>query len=243
MEHTRQGIILPSGQSGGRKRHLLSGDGKRRDEARSNSLPLPAELERLLRGRETDASGSRWIGPASVERRISERAELLWKKLAGTATMPDLQQLPELLRPPFLGQSMLVETQATAEAKTTAKIAYVGEALGAVTGLRPDAPAAPDATARSFGARMVRLALKSARTGMVCRYESDLSEIEATIRDPEKQILTRAVALPFAAAGQHTACYSIVVVASWRQLLSAEETRALHRELAAAIDWMHRQGH
>jgi hypothetical protein len=32
-----------------------------------------------------------------------------------------------------------------------------------------------------------------------------------------------------------------VVVTSWRRLLSSEETAGLHRELAAAIDWMHRQ--
>ena len=53
------------------------------------------------------------------------------------------------------------------------------------------------------------------------------------------QLLLRAVALPFAADARGD--IRCVVIASWRKLLSAEETAALHRELAAAMKWMHRQ--
>ncbi len=224
--------------------------------------------DRQTDGRTTDgqhtgggdaAASFRWIGPAGVERRLSERAELLWRKLAGPDTMPDSARIRELLRPPFLGQSLLVETSA-AEPK---RIAFVGEALAALTGLHSDSPAG-DAT--PLGARLVRLAARSAREGRPCRYESDLPSVEKSGADGDR-FLTRAIALPFAATSfapspfapsplaappvatppiantaQQAAGYSIVVVASWRKLLSAEETRALHRELAAAIDWMHRQG-
>jgi hypothetical protein len=38
-----------------------------------------------------------------------------------------------------------------------------------------------------------------------------------------------------------SAAGSAVVVVSWRKLLSREETRALHRELKAAMDWMQNQ--
>lgn len=185
-----------------------------------------------------ESSGARWIGPASVERRLAERAEQLWRKLAGDGDLPDSGRLTELLRPPFLGQSLLVETADT----EAARIAFVGEALGALTGLRVDTPASPSAAATPFGARLVRLAAKSARLAAPCRYESDLPSIEKSSGDDKEQILTRAIALPFAAREPQAVGYSIVVVASWRKLLSAEETRVLYRELAAAIDWMHKQG-
>ena len=164
-----------------------------------------------------------WMGPANIERRLSDRAELLWRQLAGGRTMPDSEKMPELLRPPFLANSMLVETAA----RGATRIAFIGETLGTVTGLRVDSPAPSarpadlpiDQSPSAFGARLVRLATKAARAGVPCRYESDLSDIEQAASGSREQILTRAIALPFvaaAAARTEVTLYSIVVVASWR---------------------------
>lgn len=181
------------------------------------------------------------MGLAKVERRLSERAEQLWKKLAGDAVMPDSSHMAELLRPPFLGNLLLVETSGANFADGKARIAFIGEALLEVTGLQSDMSADPETAGNPFGACLLRIAAEAAQIGAPCRYENDLSAVKAAKGDTQDQILTRAIAMPFAPLPQGTARFSIVVVAAWRQLLSAEETRVLHRELAAAIDWLQKQ--
>jgi hypothetical protein len=60
-------------------------------------------------------------------------------------------------------------------------------------------------------------------------------------------LLLRAIALPFArkpgaTPGEADVRAAVLVLVSWRQLLSAEETEALHRELAHAFDRLHQSG-
>jgi hypothetical protein len=91
----------------------------------------------------------------------------------------------------------------------------------------------------------VAIARRTATLGEPCLYDSDLQEGDGQESGGDRadtQLLMRAIALPFAGVRGGQPGATAIVIASWRKLLSAEETQALHRELAAAIDWMHRQG-
>lgn len=173
--------------------------------------------------------------PASVERRLVRRAEALWARLAGDAPLPCAEQAEELLRQPFAAQSLLVEMPAGAPAT----VAFVGDSLALLAGLGPG-PAEENGVASHLGARLVGIARRAAMLGEPCHYDSDRER--ASTDGADSQLLMRAIALPLSGVRGAAQGATAVVVASWRKLLSAEETRALHRELAAAIDWMHRQG-
>ncbi|MCG2841689.1 hypothetical protein L6Q21_11925 [Sandaracinobacter sp. RS1-74] len=186
--------------------------------------------------------------PSGVERRLVRRAELLWAKLAGELPMPAADRVGELLRPPFAAQALLLEMPAGG----LATLGFVGDSLALIAGLSPGILPEPSGLSR-VGARLVALGRKAAALGQPCLYDSD----DAEAADGERadgQLLMRAIALPLSGVLQPGGGLfgradrglapgaSVAVVASWRKLLSAEETNALHRELAAAIEWMHRQG-
>ena len=191
--------------------------------------------------------------PAGLERRLVRRAEALWNRLcaadglpaADKATaLPQADKAAALLEPPFASRAMLVRfatRPAAGSPNPQASISHVGDALPALCAMpdtipeggggedgRPRAPLAP---------RLVALAAAALRAGAVRHMSSDEEDPDGAARP---HLLLRAVALPFAPdANDH---WSAVVIASWRKLLSADETAALHRELAAAIAWMHDLG-
>ena len=180
--------------------------------------------------------------PTAVERRLVRRAEVLWARLAGDQPLPPAFLADELLRPPFRSQALVLEMPINAPAR----ISFVGETLSRLTNLSPGADSDAEIATR-LGTRLVALARRAATLREAVHYDSDKERAQAAADGEDTQLLMRAIALPLSGVCGYrpegeTPGTTAVVIASWRKLLSAEETRALHRELAAAIDWMHRQG-
>lgn len=175
--------------------------------------------------------------PGTIERRLGRRAEALWARLpAGPSGLPDSAAAGPLLAPPFASHALLVglAPPGGSEGDPGARILHVGSALAAL------AVAAPGREA-GFGdapliARLVALASAAAAGGRPMHLDSEEAD---TGPAASGGLVWRAVALPF--AGTDTAGPTALVIASWRRRLSDAETAALHRELAAAIDWMHKQ--
>lgn len=174
--------------------------------------------------------------PVGVERRLVRRAEALWASLApGPQRLPPAESAAQLLAPPYAGQALLISLPAhpAAPGDPGARIAFVGEALLEL-GLVAPGPADADARpATPLGHRLVALAEQAGDSGQPVLFDSESEPAPPRFRP---QLLMRAVALPF--AGDAGAERTVAVITSWRKLLSSEETAALHRELAAAIDWM-----
>ena len=207
------------------------------DAPRSWINPAVGEAANPLRGPAATPE------PASVERRLVRRAEALWARLAESEPLPPAERAGELLRPPFAAQALMLEMPAG----VPARISFVGDALALLSGLAPG-PAEDSAIPSRLGTRLVGIARRAATLGEPCHYDSDRDRASAPAESADTQLLMRAIALPlsgvrgFPGAPGGAQGATALVIASWRKLLSAEETRALHRELAAAIDWMHRQG-
>lgn len=212
------------------------------------------------------ADGRRWIDPApaagrgnqaalairtaadsafhqSVERRVVRRAEALWRRLAGERSLPAAASVGELLHLAIRGKALLLQNHAD----SPSQLVFVGEHLMNLTGLAAGQLSRVRQECNALGESLVALAEQAIRTATLCWFESGgeggqhRDNSRADNRDSNLQLLMRAVALPFAARGSTTQAGSAVVVASWRRLLSREETRALHRELRAAMDWIQNQ--
>lgn len=168
-----------------------------------------------------------------LERRLPRRAETMWEQLATDGGLPPAHATAPFQRPPFGGNAM----QLRACLAGATRIETIGEGLQSITQLARGVYRADDGGVTELGRQIVELARSALAGGMPLRLESERMSQRPSAGRPH--LLLRAVALPFAAdaTGERPA----VVVTSWRKLLSAEETAALHRELAAAMDWMHRQ--
>jgi hypothetical protein len=167
-----------------------------------------------------------------IERRLVRRAEAQWRNLRPAAdgrALPPAESASALLRAPFAGHALLV-TLAPASASRP-DIGWVGDALAALA----DEPVGPGGGAAVIE-RLAALGARAIRQGEPLHLDTD-EDVPEPGSGPA-QLLMRAVALPLA-PGPDGAC--AIVIASWRRLLSGEETAALHRELAAAMDWMHQQ--
>lgn len=169
--------------------------------------------------------------PMGIERRLPRRAEVLWNRLRGDEALPPAAAAAALLAPPFSTQALLV----TKPARGRPQIAYAGSDMphlgvvgigAAVADARPSAPIAP---------RLVALALSAIAAGAPKHLDSDF---DPDIPGPQPGILFRAVALPLAPDAADGLAGLAVAVLSWRKLLSAAETAALHSELRAAVSWM-----
>lgn len=155
------------------------------------------------------------IPPLGVERRVIRRAEALWKTLRGTNLLPPAAAARELLTPPYARCAMLMIGRYTM---------YVGNGLKELgVELSPHRP--PQG---SFPARLEKLAATSIRMGIPMVFDTNFHPQEKQLRN----LLARAIALPFAPS--KTTLSSVVVVASWRIILSDEATNAIHEELSSA---------
>lgn len=179
--------------------------------------------------------------PGTVERRLGRRAEALWASLpAGAGGLPDARGADRLLDPPFGAHALLVGLPpAGAPAGAAPRMLHVGRGLVALAAAAPGSgyPGGPS----PLTTRLVALACAAAAGGRVLHLESgDIGDdTGAAAPDGSGSLVWRAIGLPFAASADSGPL--AVVIASWRRRLSAAETAALHRELAAAIDWMHSQ--
>lgn len=227
-----------TGAQGGRAQDGRVQDGRAQGGKARDWVNPAIEAEPAL----STGSFSAFAEPSGVERRLVRRAEALWARLAGEAALPPASAATELLRPPFAAQGLLLEIPAGG----AARLSFVGDSLASLSGLSQGpaelAPADEGGAGTRLGARLLALARRAALLATPCLYDSDEDRATAAPGSADSQLLMRAVALPLSDLRDGSPGATAMVVASWRKLLSAEETRALHRELAAAIDWMHRQG-
>lgn len=168
-----------------------------------------------------------------LERRLPRRAETMWEQLATPPGLPPAAAVAPFLRPPYAGNAMLLRRPMG----QPARIETIGEGLQAITHLRRGEYQPDEGGMTALGRQMVELCEQALAAATPQRLESERMSQRPSAGRPH--LLLRAVALPFAPDERGESAG--VVIASWRKLLSAEETAALHRELAAAMDWMHRQ--
>jgi hypothetical protein len=188
-----------------------------------------------------DGGGDGVAMPIGIERRLVRRAEARWAALKGNAALPEAGDAGALLGPPFASRAMVISFPGAlsegGRPHARARLSRVGDALAEMCAV-PKGLVTPDPNPTApLVERLVALAASALRRGGVCHLDSDDDGSSAAGRP---QLLIRAVALPLATATNGVA--TAIVIASWRKLLSADETAALHRELAAAIAWMHDQG-
>lgn len=173
-----------------------------------------------------------------IERRLARRAEALWESLRGNSRLPPAAAAAGFLAPPFADHAMQVGPARGPGPSSPGSLAvsFVGAALlklGFVERgwIQPDgAQSAP------LGAQLVFLAQRAMASGTPLLLASESAQVGKRC-EVVAPLLLRAIALPFLADAGSAA--QAIVITSWRLLLSADETVALHRELAAAIDWMH----
>jgi hypothetical protein len=167
----------------------------------------------------------------AVERRLPRRAEVLWNQLRGDAALPPAEAAAALLGPPFSTQAILVSKPL----RGRPQIGYAGTDVG-WPGSATIGPATADSKPTApIPYRLVALALAAIAAGQPLYLDSDF---DPDTPGPRAGILFRAVALPLAtdpASGLEGLAVSVL---SWRKLLSADETSALHSELQAAMNWL-----
>jgi len=226
----------PRGEAAERLDHLLP-EGLACDTV--SAAPAPGQGTPALQA----GSDAPLIG---IERRLARRAEALWDALRGAAPMPDASAAAALLGPPFSGHAMLLKMppasapqpaqQRLPAAPALPHISFVGEALASLAVVF-HGPVVPDARpVAPLDARFAALAQQAVATQAPAPFDSEGSPARSGA-GRQTPLLMRAIALPCAPAG--SAGHTVVIIVSWRELLSADETDALHRELAAAIGWMH----
>ncbi|WP_448580450.1 hypothetical protein [Thermaurantiacus sp.] len=174
---------------------------------------------------------------ALVERRLIRRAETLWDELRGERPMPPATALASFSGAGFADYSLLF-APADRAGQEELRLLRTGPALAALLGSHP-ATGAPPAWLLS---RLAALAATAATSGRPVGLE--LGPGQGAEDQGRAELLLRAIALPFARSpgampGRADVRAAVLVLVSWRQLLSAEETQALHRELADAFERLH----
>ncbi len=180
---------------------------------------------------------------ANPERRLARRAESLWEALRGGHPLPPASAAAVLLAPPFSGHGLLVAVPAPGKRGDAPRILQVGhdvQKLGISSSGARQSGAMPSAApggapAALLGGRLVALAVQASAEATTMAFDSEAHPF--SVGGSQPPLLMRAIALPLA---PEAGCEALVVViTSWRELLSAGDTASLHRELAAAIGWMH----
>jgi len=168
---------------------------------------------------------------SGIERRLPRRAELVWNRLRDSAPLPPARAAAALLGAPFSTQALLV----TKPVRGRPQIAFAGADIGGL-GTAPIGPAHADSRPSApVPDRLAALALSAIAAARPLHLDSDL---DPDTGDTRSAALFRAVALPLEADAGSGLSGLAVVVLSWRKLLSANETDALHAELQAAVSWL-----
>ncbi len=176
--------------------------------------------------------------PFGLERRLVRRAEALWTQL-GAGAPPPASEVAALLVPPY-GAHAALFTIDSAASPPVPRASFVGEQLlrESILSAGPVLPST-DPTA-SAAAQCAAIASSSARSGQPLFMDSESSGTGIRVAPGAAALMMRAVALPFRATDSGGPV-PVVVIVSWRQMLSEADTLALQRELAAAIDWIRGQ--
>lgn len=172
-----------------------------------------------------------------VERRLIRRAEALWDEGCPEGGLPPAAALAGFSAPAFADNSILFAAGPGANGGGPGlRLLRIGQALGALIsgGRSVGQPPVP------LALRLADLAAQGLASGRPAMLDIEPGGAPEVVREPD--LLLRAIALPFAppqpalAGAAPDVKGEVLVVVSWRQLLSAEETRALHRELADALE-------
>ncbi len=174
-------------------------------------------------------------GMHGIERRLVRRAEALWLSLCDADALPPLAASAKLLAEPFGAQAALFRIPRPTRANPMPRPVpqLVGsrlEALGQGSG----------STRSALLRRLTSLAADAHFDAEPAYYDSETEcpGIRESRHGPA--LMVRAIALPLAPPPRGAAC--VVVIASWREILSAKDTRALQLELANAVQWMRSNG-
>lgn len=213
------------------------------------AAPWPAGARR---GRHADPDAGPVAGPAAalpmvgVERRLVRRAEAVWEQLRPPAGLPAAGAIHAFEAPLFADNAALfaLPPHPSDPACALPRILRVGAKLAELGGLAPGPVGADGGAGATVAGRLAAL-VERATAGAV----PVVVEIDSPGRAPGDDaagrdrpgVLLRAIALPFAPPARLAAPSGplAVVIASWRTLLSADETARLQRELAAALEWLH----
>lgn len=177
--------------------------------------------------------------PLGIERRLVRRAEALWTQMAGKHPMPAATQLPAILQPPYGPCAALFRVYPEKTPRSLG-ISFVGERLLA-EGLLEPGPVPPSVDpADPVAHQCAGMALAAARTRRPAHYDSESLGTGIRVAPNRPAVMMRAVALPFrpSRAEPLPAAIPVIVVLSWRQILSESDAQALQREFAAAIAWI-----
>ncbi|WP_199555566.1 hypothetical protein [Sandaracinobacteroides hominis] len=177
--------------------------------------------------------GSGQVAPGGIERRLVRRAETMWLGMKPEGELPVASAALQFVAAAMAGQALLLSLPEGGDPE----LLFAGEAISALARIEPGLARADSRSNATLAERLVALAVRAVATGAPALMDSD-GEADAGGRG-RAHLLLRAIALPFRPDNAADGAPAAVVVASWRKLLSARETAALHRELAAAIDWMH----
>ncbi|QMW23725.1 hypothetical protein [Sandaracinobacteroides saxicola] len=161
------------------------------------------------------------VAEMGIERRLVRRAEALWSRLHSPDALPAGAHAETLLAYPFGPVALHIAALDGAPRLVTAGCA-IRRLLprAALPGAPLDPRPETGAPLLSQAAALARLAH---RRGWPARIDG-----EFPLDGHDGALLLRAVALPLAD-------HSAILVASWRQLLGAAETRALQSEFLAAM--------
>ncbi|WP_194744751.1 hypothetical protein [Thermaurantiacus tibetensis] len=178
-----------------------------------------------------------------LERRLVRRAEAVWEQLRPAGSLPPAAAIHAFETPLFAESAALfaLPPHPLAPDCPHPRILRIGTRLGEL-GLVEPGPVAPDtAPAATVAARLAAMVARAVAEGapVVVEIDTTAAGPRSGGADSRRGILLRAIALPFAPPPREApAGHLAVVVASWRTLLSAEETADLQRELAAAMEWL-----
>lgn len=178
-----------------------------------------------------------------VERRLIRRAEALWEHLQGDRALPPACAVRAFETSAFASHSLFFERPAGSDGRACRKLRLhrVGSGLTPLVGAATGDIACSPAQRAPLVARLADLAERAGRLAEPAVMETEGAPAptgrRSAIAAAGGGILLRAIALPFASRTPDGAT-TVIVVASWRQLLSTGEADALRRELAAAIDWL-----
>lgn len=207
---------------------------RQRGEHQSPWLQRHAPVEGIAHSHEAGADDYSPVScsPADsprIERRVVRRAHTLWASLRGEGGLPPAEAAELLLGAPFTSHAALFAVDGSRHPR----IAFAGDMLRELGGMELGAVQPDPSESATLGARLAALAMTAMETAAPAFYDSD--EPAHTKGELRPQVLMRAIALPLAPTRKGRLA---VTIASWRQLLSDGETTALHRELAAAMNWM-----
>lgn len=177
---------------------------------------------------------------AGVERRLVRRAEAVWEALCVGAALPPASAAGALLSAPFAAHALMFAFPphpGDAEA-VLPRIVRCGAALAEIGIARPGPVTLDGHAGAPAVAQLAMLAARAVALREPTLLERDSLTLAGAGTDAAAgghlgAMLLRAVALPFTPEG--AAGPLVVVIASWRRLLSEEETASLASELRAAI--------